>query len=82
MGDEAEFRARLAELEAKERTLSLRRRRLQQRIDFVRGHGVESETSLNQLLEQEREISEQRRDLHPQIDELRVLLGQAPGPRR
>jgi hypothetical protein len=55
---------------------------LQQRIDFVRGNGVESETSLNQLLEQGRDISEQRRDLHLQIDELRVLLGQALGPRR
>jgi hypothetical protein len=74
-------KAELDELEREERTLSDRRRRLQERIDFVRGGGAEAtELSLQRLLAEERELSTRRRELHKRIDELRVELGLPPGP--
>jgi hypothetical protein len=75
----------LADLEIEERTVSSRRRRVQDRLDFMRsGAAVPSpdhEEKLRSLEEEERELSTRRRDLHLQIDALRVKLGQQPGPR-
>lgn len=77
---------RLADLESEERGLSARRRRLHDRIDFARGGSAvaspDAEEVLAKLLAEERQVSDRRRALHRQIDELRVLLGQEPGPRR
>lgn len=70
----------LSDLLAQERSLSRRRSRLQDRIDFVRAGGdrsasaVSTEVRLASLLEQERELSERRRVLHSRIDALREGL--------
>ena len=76
---------RLAQLESEERTVSSRRRRVHDRLDFMRsGAAVASadhEERLQQLTEEERELSSRRRELHVEIDALRVKLGQQPGPR-
>jgi predicted nucleic acid-binding Zn-ribbon protein len=81
-GDDAR---RLAVLESDERAVSSKRRRLHDRIDFMRsGSAVASEDAemkLQQLQDEERELSERRRELHAEIDALRIRLGQAPGPR-
>ena len=75
----------LATLESEERAVSSRRRRLHDRIDFMRsGRATPSpdhEQRLAELQEEERHLSERRRELHLQIDALRVKLGQSPGPR-
>jgi hypothetical protein len=69
-------RTMLRELEELERELSAERRRLQDRIDFVRGGGayaggeIESDR-LRQLEERERELSTRRRSLQRQIDAAR-----------
>jgi hypothetical protein len=68
--------ASIRELEAQEQVISLRRRKLHERLAvFPSAHGDE----------QEREISSQRRDLHREIDRLKVernlLRDQAPGTR-
>jgi predicted nucleic acid-binding Zn-ribbon protein len=80
----AEYAAQLARLEAEERVVSSRRRRLHDKIDFLRaGGGVASDSSeeyLRKLQEEERELSIRRRELHAQIDALRVHLGRPPGP--
>lgn len=74
----------LAELEIEERTVSSKRRRLHNRLDFMRsGAAVASADhteQLHRLEEEERELSVRRRELHLQIDALRVQLGQQPGP--
>ena len=76
---------RLAQLEAEERSVSSRRRRLQDRIDFIRSgrspDAAEAAAQLERLLEEEREASARRRELHLEIDTLRVKLGREPGPR-
>ena len=76
---------RLAQLESEERTVSSKRRRVHDRLDFMRsGAAVPSddhEERLQQLTEEERELSHRRRELHFEIDALRVKLGQQPGPR-
>ena len=76
---------RLAQLESEERTISSKRRRLHDRLDFMRSGGAvasdDHEEKLRQLLEEERELSARRRELHIEIDALRVKLGQQPGPR-
>ena len=76
---------RLAQLEADERAVSSKRRRLHNRLDFMRGGAAvpsaDHEEKLRQLVEEEREVSAHRRELHVQIDALRVKLGQTPGPR-
>jgi hypothetical protein len=70
----------LAELEIEKRIISSRRRRLQ-RIDFIRGGGVNQHPeSFDRLLEQERELSARRHELHLAIDELRERLGRPVGP--
>ena len=75
---------RLALLEREERVASAKRRRLQDRIDFMRSGGDTGSTSekerLRLLLEEERELSERRRQLHIEIDALRIQIGQQPGP--
>jgi predicted nucleic acid-binding Zn-ribbon protein len=81
----AEDARRLARLESEERALSSKRRRLHDRIDFLRSSGAtptdDGDPRLQQLQEEEREVSQRRRELHAEIDVLRVKLGQAPGPR-
>lgn len=70
----------LAELELEARSISTQRRRLHDRIDFVRGNGMESsDGQLERLLDEERELSQRRRELHARIDELRAGLGMSTG---
>jgi chromosome segregation ATPase len=80
---ESETRERAKELErleAEERSLSARRTRLQDRIDFLRGGGggpvEESAEAIAGLEGQEREVSEQRRELHERIELARAELRQ------
>lgn len=66
----------LERLEAEERTLSNRRRRLHDRIDFVRAGGNPDGTPANPdqleaLDAQERAISDERKALHARIDAAR-----------
>jgi hypothetical protein len=65
--------------------MSSKRRRLHDRIDFMRSGravaSVDGDTKLLELQEEEREVSRRRRELHAEIDVLRLKLGQAPGPR-
>ena len=75
----------LARLEQEERAVSQRRRRLHERIDFIRGNGAQDEESLERLAKlevEEKEVSRHRRELHGRIDALRsqVGVGPAPGP--
>jgi hypothetical protein len=76
---------RLAQLESEERTISSKRRRLHDRLDFMRSGGAvasdDHAEKLQQLTDEERELSARRRELHFEIDALRVKLGQQPGPR-
>ena len=70
----------LSELEREERALSIRRRRLHDRIDFLRAGGggdtLASQAQLHELERQEREISAERRQLHERIATLRAHAGQ------
>ena len=64
----------LARLEQEERAVSQRRRRLHERIEFIRGSGVhdlESAERLAKLEVEETEASRHRRELHGRIDALR-----------
>ena len=74
----------LAHLEIEERTVSTKRRRLHDRLDFMRsGAAVSSPDHVEKLRlleDEERELSHRRRELHLQIDALRVKIGQQPGP--
>lgn len=75
----------LARLEQEERAVSQRRRRLHERIEFIRGNGAQDAESLERLAKleaEEKEVSQQRRDLHGRIDGLRSEAGTAtpPGP--
>jgi hypothetical protein len=74
----SDARAELARLEAEARALSTRRRRLRDRIDFLRGGGDESD-ELQAVIDEERQVSANRSDLHRRIDELRTALGLEPG---
>jgi hypothetical protein len=62
----------LAQLNKQERSLSARRVRLQNRIDFLRSGGrgpVDAVAAqLTELLEEEREVSRLRRELHDHIE--------------
>jgi uncharacterized coiled-coil DUF342 family protein len=72
----AEPQALLAELEAEERSVSDRRRKLHERIAMF------PEAS-DELERRERELSQQRRELHERIDNLRAELrgaGSGSGP--
>jgi hypothetical protein len=68
----------IAALAAEERSLSARRRRVQDRIDFLRsgGRGPEEDVAeeLAGLERRERELSEQRRALHEKIELARAEL--------
>ena len=68
----------LARLEQEERAVSQRRRRLHERIDFIRGSGAQDEDSLERLAKlevEEKEVSHRRRELHGRIDTLRSQVG-------
>jgi chromosome segregation ATPase len=68
----------LVELEEEERALSARRRRLHDRIDFLRGGAVSDEDpGLAELTAEEREVSRRRREVHARIDEIRAAAGEA-----
>jgi hypothetical protein len=75
-------REELEKLEEEELAVSARRRRLHDRIDFLRGSGEpDVEERLARLTTEERAISDRRLELHRLIDALRVELGiGAPGP--
>jgi predicted nucleic acid-binding Zn-ribbon protein len=81
----AEDARRLAQLESEERTVSSKRRRVHDRLDFMRSGGAvtsdDHQERLQQLVDEERALSARRRELHIEIDALRVKLGQQPGPR-
>jgi hypothetical protein len=70
---------RLAELEREERGLSAKRRRVQERIDFLQaggdGFAERSVEHLESLRQAEAELSRRRRDLHVRIDSLRTAAG-------
>ena len=63
----------LADLEEEERTISLRRRRLHDRLALY------PETATDDVRQQERELSARRRDLHAKIDALRRTNDRLPG---
>jgi DNA anti-recombination protein RmuC len=65
--DEAELRAKLAQLREEERDVSARRVQLHERLASFSNTVAE---------EQERELSEKRRELHAEIDRIRGLLGE------
>jgi chromosome segregation ATPase len=69
---------RIRELEAEERSLSARRARLQNRIDFLRSGGGgpldEVAGTLDALVDEEREVSTRRRALHAEIETVRAEL--------
>ncbi len=76
----------LARLEQEERAVSQRRRRLHERIDFIRGSAaqdVDSLERLEKLVVEEKDVSHRRRELHGRIDALRSQAGTGatPGPR-
>jgi len=79
---ESDSRAGLESLEAEERALSARRRRLHDRIDFLRGGGGDPEAvggELERLLDEEGRVSAERREIHRRLDELRPEdTGSAP----
>jgi hypothetical protein len=70
--------ARLAQLRKEERSLSARRTRLHNRIDFLRsgGGGDSAETAelLADLEGQERELSDERQALHERIEAAEAKL--------
>jgi hypothetical protein len=72
---------RLAQLRKEERSLSARRTRLHQRIDFLRagggGNSPESAELLADLERQERAISDERRELHERIEAAEAKLSRA-----
>lgn len=79
----AASREELERLEDEERTVSNRRRRLHDQIDFLRASTgqPEVEERLAKLLAEERDVSIRRRELHAAIDGLRIELGiGTPGP--
>jgi hypothetical protein len=72
-------RAELARLEEEERAVSARRRRLHDRIDFLRATAGDA-AQLADLIADEHQVSAARHTLHERIDALRVQLGLEPGP--
>ena len=63
-----ELDARLAELEEEERAVSMRRRRLHDRLALFPDYG----TGASDLAETERELSKRRSELHDEIDAVRA----------
>jgi hypothetical protein len=79
MEDAARERPRsLAQLNKEERSLSVRRTRLQTRIDFLRsgggGAGDDVADLIAELVQEEQELSRRRRELHDQIEVARAEL--------
>jgi hypothetical protein len=74
----SEHARRIDELIAEERARSAQRRRLQDRIDFLRGGGggpiEENAERITDLERQEREVSRERRELHELIEIARAEL--------
>jgi hypothetical protein len=72
---------RLAQLRKEERSLSAKRTRLHQRIDFLRagggGDSPESAELLADLERQERALSDERRELHERIEAAEAKLSRA-----
>ena len=72
---------RLAQLRKDERSLSARRTRLHNRIDFLRsgggGDSPESAELLADLERQERELSDERRALHERIEAAEAKLSRS-----
>lgn len=79
--DESHPGVSLERLKAEERAISARRRRLHDRIDFLRagggGFSRETQQMLADLEAEEREVSRRRRELHQQIDTYPVRLTRA-----
>jgi hypothetical protein len=78
----------LPRLEQEERAISQRRRRLHERIDFLRGGGFGDpgdQERLAKLVAEEQEVSRARKELHARIDALRAQVAIAgaasSGPR-
>jgi predicted nucleic acid-binding Zn-ribbon protein len=73
----------LAELNEEERSISVRRRRLHDRIDFLRAGGggpLEDVAELLASLErEEREVSAYRRELHERIELMRAEMQRSRG---
>jgi predicted nucleic acid-binding Zn-ribbon protein len=73
----------LAELNEEERSISARRRRLHDRIDFLRAGGggpLEDVAELLASLErEEREVSAYRRELHERIELMRAEMQRSRG---
>jgi hypothetical protein len=70
-----EEREQLVALLEQEQLVSAQRRKLQDRIDFVRGQGASDAATLEQLgylLAKERPLSDRRRALHREIARFRV----------
>jgi chromosome segregation ATPase len=67
MATDSEIEALLAQLDAEERTISLRRAQLHERIALY-------PDTTGALDRREKEISRQRRELHARIDALRAAL--------
>lgn len=65
--DEAELRAKLAQLEEEERDVSAQRVKLHERLASFSNAVAE---------QQEQELSVKRRELHAEIDRIRGLLGE------
>ncbi len=78
--DDASFEpaSEIAQLRKQERSLSARRTRLHNRIDFLRagggGNAEETAKLLEDLVGQEHEVSTQRRELHERIEALTSRL--------
>jgi len=84
MDDEArDSDTQLAQLRKEERSISARRTRLHNRIDFLRagGSGLPGQDAdlLEELERQEKEISRERRDLHERIERASAQLANASG---
>jgi hypothetical protein len=66
----------LAQLNKEERSLSVHRVRLQDRIDFLRsggrGRADDVADEIAELVEEEREVSRRRRELHDHIEVARA----------
>ena len=75
--------SQLAQLRKEERSLSAKRTRLHNRIDFLRagGGGAPGQDAelLEELERQEKEISRQRRELHERIERASAQLASAQG---
>jgi predicted nucleic acid-binding Zn-ribbon protein len=72
--NEHEIDVQLERLEEEERDISLRRRRLHDRIAIFPENAAKAE-----LERREREISKERRELHERIDDLRVRRNELRG---